>query len=394
MTSTWPFFSSTSRSLRPKSRTTVFSFVFLWPMAPGSIPPCPGSMTTSLRPPGAWASLHAGWEQARCRAWASAADGGDERADRLRLFRVRRVRGHWLRRRLFGNGRNVVRLLILRGIGDGSKRDVLVGLHHGGERILAGLHQIDNDPGGLACLSRDNKRLLDEHGSGGVKNNARTTLLHGSISVFADEPARLLASIGWQIETDIRQVDHHPVGIGQHIDRVAHGLAQVRDEAGPRLVTRYPRGLGDHLGRDDRRRLEAGKQEEQRQHDDSQHPCRGRAGQFGLALRHGDAGSPVRFSGPKLGLLRLILCCRLRRRYHPGGKACISPTLPIKGACHPNVTCRESAVVLTGRQNFARSEVRMRKIILPVSRHRRDPYGGVRRTGTVPAAGTQGQSWA
>ena len=41
-----------------------------------------------------------------------------------------------------------------------------------------------------------------------------------------------------------RQVDHHPVGVGQHIGGEAHGGRQIGHEAGAALIARHPGGDG------------------------------------------------------------------------------------------------------------------------------------------------------
>ena len=109
-------------------------------------------------------------------------------------------------------------------------------------------------------------------------------VLDRPVAVLADQAAGVVSGIGRQVEGDARQVDHDPVGVGEHIDRVAHGLAQIGHEAGANVVAADAGACRHRLvGRRGRRKPVAAEQEQQRQGQPQQKSGRSQArGRNGL----------------------------------------------------------------------------------------------------------------
>ncbi len=59
------------------------------------------------------------------------------------------------------------------------------------------------------------RRPFDPHRSLGVEHDARSALHHQAVAERLDQPPPLLAGLGREVEGDLRQVEHHAIGIGQ-----------------------------------------------------------------------------------------------------------------------------------------------------------------------------------
>jgi len=116
------------------------------------------------------------------------------------------------------------------------------------EGLFIGLHQIDDKAGGLARLRPDQEGFADQHRSRGIDHDARAPLPQRSKTIAADQ-AQALPRTGRQIEAHIGQIDHDPIGIGEHIDAIADGPAQIGDKTGLAVIAGHARsGCSDRFG--------------------------------------------------------------------------------------------------------------------------------------------------
>ena len=82
--------------------------------------------------------------------------------------------------------------------------------------------------------------LVDAHRLGHIKHDTRTALHHQAEAKRLDQPPPVLPHLRRQLEDDLRDIDDDPVGIGKREGVEVDLAGQIHDEAGIRLVATQP----------------------------------------------------------------------------------------------------------------------------------------------------------
>ncbi len=124
------------------------------------------------------------------------------------------------------------------------------------EAGAVGRGQIDHQPRRLVVDGGERECLVDPHRPLGVEHDARAALHDQAVAEGLDHAAALLAGLRGQLEGDLRQVDHHPIGIGQREGRDIDLLREIDDKPRLLVVAAKP-----HVGGNgERRRLRDGRE--------------------------------------------------------------------------------------------------------------------------------------
>ena len=92
--------------------------------------------------------------------------------------------------------------------------------------------KIEHQPRRLAGGGGKHKGFFTSTGLGGVEHDARAAAHDQAVAVGGDQAAAVLAGALRQLEGDLRQVDHHPVGIGEREGGDVDLAGKVEHEAG------------------------------------------------------------------------------------------------------------------------------------------------------------------
>ena len=104
------------------------------------------------------------------------------------------------------------------------------------ETVAVGRGQIEHQAGRLIAGGVEHEGLVDPHRPLGVEHDARAALHDQAVAERLDQAAALLAGLGRQLEGDLRQVDHHAIGIGEREGGDVDLLGEVDDKAGLLVV--------------------------------------------------------------------------------------------------------------------------------------------------------------
>ena len=108
--------------------------------------------------------------------------------------------------------------------------------------------QIDHQPRRLAGRGLEHEGLVDPHRLADIDHDARAALHDQAEAERLDQAAAGLAGLGRQVERHLRQVDHHPIGIGEREGAQIDLLREIHDEAGLGVIAADP-GVGrDRIG--------------------------------------------------------------------------------------------------------------------------------------------------
>ena len=123
---------------------------------------------------------------------------------------------------------------------DALRADVIVLRDRAQETLAVGRRQIEHQPRRLAVAGGEREGLVDPHRALGVEHDARAALHDQPVAERLHQAAALLAGLGRQLEGDLRQIDHHPIGIGQGEGREIELLAEVDHHTGLLVVAADP----------------------------------------------------------------------------------------------------------------------------------------------------------
>ena len=104
------------------------------------------------------------------------------------------------------------------------------------ERLAVDRGQIEHQARRLAVDGVEHEGLVDAHRPRRVDHDARAAGHDEAEAERLDEAAPALAGPWGEVEHDLRQVDHHPVGVGEREGGHVESLRQVDDEARAGLV--------------------------------------------------------------------------------------------------------------------------------------------------------------
>ena len=117
--------------------------------------------------------------------------------------------------------------------------------------------EIEHQPRRLAVGGGEREGLVDPHRPLGVEHDARAALHDQAVAERLHQAAALLAGLGRQLEGDLRQIDHHAIGIGEREGGQIDLLAEVDHKAGL-LVVAAEAHVGGHRERVGRRHRPCG----------------------------------------------------------------------------------------------------------------------------------------
>ena len=98
--------------------------------------------------------------------------------------------------------------------------------------LAAGRAQIDDQARRLALAGIDDESLVDMRRPGGIEHDARAALHDQAVAERLDQASPLLAGLGRQLEHDLRQIDHHPIGVGEGESGEIDPAVEIHDKAG------------------------------------------------------------------------------------------------------------------------------------------------------------------
>ncbi len=93
--------------------------------------------------------------------------------------------------------------------------------------LAVGGGEIEHQPRRLVPGGTKREGLVHPHRPLGVEHDARAALHDEAVAERLDQAAAVLAGLRGQLEGHLRQIDHHPIGIGEREGRQIDFLAQI-----------------------------------------------------------------------------------------------------------------------------------------------------------------------